>query len=678
MWYFNFMNLKNVFKKEKYSHIFAWFLIGFVVSFSACLMILSGSKSITSLYDVGKVYEIQDNIYKTAIVRDKGHQESTGKAVLDQGLYEYGIWIKKNKNQYNYFCVQLKDLSTETVEWIIDYKVVKDDKIKNSEKVFYSLHNGMNVISVPHNSFNLISIEIRGENGSSFYVEKMQLRETKPIFDANRALKIMLVSYLMYLLISVILMLCWSKMGISLDIHGWIDVLQEIYIAFAKRFQKTMQRFSLSQGIRNGMITFLFVLMFLYNVWVEISQTYYTRFKYHVVVYIFLLLAITILSIGSALKKKKWNNTLVWSWLILWTMACASDFLLPKNFRFIGYVMVFVVGFFVFVWNNMEKPDALIKNFTRAVHIFLFVITVFCLLCRPEVAGESGLRYSGISKNPSVFALYLGTVFSVILGEIENSIKKNHWIRNIFFYILEGCIVLTFCWKAQSVCPLLCMTGISFIWFVRMLWYTKKNNCRKILARIVICAVILIIPVYAGLDWGVKHIPQVLGISVTFEGEEPIARQQYGMVVYANDLKEKFDESRIGQKFNMSSLSGILSGRDFYYRGYLREMNLFGHKENPEMWGSRRKPHNAVLGIAHRYGVFTSVPYILMLVMVIIRTFRYSKKEVPYAAVPFYVCLSSIAMSMADNVEQPFVWLPWIGLYLMMGIAFDDENVMKA
>ena len=109
----------------------------------------------------------------------------------------------------------------------------------------------------------------------------------------------------------------------------------------------------------------------------------------------------------------------------------------------------------------------------------------------------------------------------------------------------------------------------------------------------------------------------------------------------------------------------------------MREMNLFGHKENPEMWGKKRLPHNAVLGIAHRYGVFASAPYIIMLIMVIIRTFRYSKKKVPYAAVPFYVCVSSIVMSMADNVEQPFVWLPWIGLYLMMGCVFDNNSLKE-
>ena len=655
------MILRDNYKTKKYDYIFAWLLIGFIFSFSVCLVILSESRSITNLYDVGKVYEIQDNIYRTAIVRDKGHQESSGKVVLDQGFYEYGIGIEKSKNLYNYFCVQLRDLSTESIEWIIDFRKQKDGKIKQSNNVSYSLHDGMNIISVPQKSFNVIAIEVYGDNGSSFYIEKMQLRETKPVFEGNRALEIMFVSYLIYLFISGIFILVWHKIGITFHLYRWIEVLQKIYFLIAKLFWKIMKRLPLNQRRRNCLIIFSFVIMFLYNVWVEISQTYYTDFNSHLLIYLFLAWVIAILSIESTLKKVKWNNSLVWSWLFLWIMACISDAFISKYFRFIGYAMVFVIGFFVYVWNNMEKPEILTRNFVRAIHVFFILITLFCLLCRPEITGESAMRYAGISKNPSIFALYLGIIFSVTLGEIENSIKKGKEIKKILPYILEGCIVLVFCWKTQSVCPLLSIAGISFVWFVRMINYTKQKNCRKILMSIIICAVVLVIPVYLSLDWGVKHIPQSLGTSVNFEGEQPIARRQFGMVAYASDLKQKFDESRIGQKLGKASLSGILSGRDYYYRTYLRDMNLLGHKENPQMWGKRRLPHNAVLGIAHRYGIFTSVPYILMLVMVIIRTFRYSKKETPYASVPFYVCLISIVMSMADNVEQPFVAaLDWV------------------
>ena len=671
------MRLRNVYREKKYDYIFIWLLIGCVFSFSLCLMILSGSKTITKFYDVGQVYEIKDTVYKTVNVQEKGHQESSGRVVLDQGHYVYGIGIEKNKNKYNYFCIQIKDSSIDDIEWIIDFRKQKGEKIIKSDKASYSLHDGMNVIDVPKNSFNTIAIGLYGENGSSVCIEKMQLRETKPVFDGNKALKIMFVSFLIYLFISCIFIFCWRKLGIHFNIYIWIEALQKIYISISKQIRKFACRIPMISRCKNGLIVFLFLLMFLYSVWVEMHQSYFVNFKYHAAVYSVIIFLITILSIESKNEKKSWNNSLVVSWLILWLMACVSDFLIPKNFRFIGFVMIFIVGFFIFVCNNMEKPDEMIRNFVYAIHIFLILTSIFCVICRPETGEISGIRYSGISKNPSIFALYLATIYAVILGEIEHFIKKGDGMKKLIFYILEGCVTLAFAWKSQSMCPLLCIAGISFIWFVRMSYYTRKQKCRKRLASIIISSVVLMIPAYSFIDWSVKHIPQALGTVVTYEGEEPVAKRQYGMVVYASDLKEEFNKTRLGQKLYRTSLSGILSGRDYYYRTYLREMNLFGHKENPEMWGKKRKPHNAVLGIAHRYGIFASIPYILMLVMVIVRTFRYSNKLVSYAAVPFYVCLSSIVMSMADNVEQPFVWLPWIGLYLMMGIAFDDEYGMK-
>lgn len=662
------MSLKSI-RKNKIS-FFVWFLIGIVFSFSICAIKLSNTVSLTTLYNVGKVYDIHESAYRTPCKQTDGYVEKSGKAVLSNGLFSYDITIEGGEKQWNYLCVELKD--ADMTVWTVYFIKEKNSKIIDSESICLTLSSGMNLVSIPKCSFNIIKIYVTGENDSSFCVKNMQLREKPPIFTVRKALKIVAVSWLIYFLLSITALFAWKKTGAFIKAYEWIELLQDVYILIAKQLKKITEKDFLFKRHKDGSITFLFVLIFIYNVWVEIYQIYYVKIKYHILFYSIIIIIIAILSMETQVARKKWTNSLVWSWLVLWIMACISDFLIPKELGFVGYAMIFSVGFLIFIWNNMKDPDILTRNFVRAVHIFLGLITLFCLLCRAENTGGE-MRYAGISKNPSIFALYLGMIYSVILAEIENLIRKREFLKKIIFYIIEGCIVLSFCWKSQSVCPLLCMIGISFIWFVRMNAYTRKHKYRKRLASIVISVIILIAPTYLCIDWGINHIPQFLGSSVTFIGEEPTAKRQYGMVVYASDLKEKFDNSRIGQKFSNTTFSEMISGRDYYYRTYLRDMNLFGHSNNPKMWGKRRLPHNAVLGIAHRYGVFAVVPYILMLVMVIIRTFRYANKNVPYAAVPFYVCLSAIMMSMADNVEQPFVWLPWIGLYLMMGVVFDDE-----
>ena len=649
--------------------LFIWVLTGMIISFALCSMILSGSLSIHKFYDVGEVYELPESIFRTPTIQDGGHLEKTGKVILDKGYFEYAISIDNNRNLWNYLCVYLN--TTDAIQWKVNYDRPMDDGTTVTEEYDYMLHSGMNLIDVPQNYFNCIRIIATGNNGDSFTVSSMQLRENIPVWSAMKACLIFGLSFFIYIIISAFLKPFWCKMGIKINIYSLIEIIQKIYIVFVKQLQKIIsyspQHITYTRHCRS----LIFVMMFLYGLWVETQDTYYIDFAYHILIYSVFIIVIIVLSMDFCMIKRKWNNVLVSSWVILWVMSCISDFLIPKNFRFLSCTMVFVIGFFIFIWNNMQNPEELIQDFTYAIHIFFIFICAFCLLCRPTV---HGMQYSGISRNPSVFGLYLATVWAVILGEVEAKIKNGYCLKRLLPYIVELCLIFSFCWKSQAACPFLCMLGTGCVCFLKIVCSASKQIKRN-LAVAILCGIILMLPVYRGLSLGLKYIPKFTGISVTYVGEEPVARKEYGMIAYAKDLKETIKNSRIGQKFSNSTISGMLSWRDYYYKAYLRDMNLFGHKENPEMWGLPRLPHNAVLGIAHRYGIFAIIPYILMLAAVIVRTFRYSLRKGEYTSIPFYVCLSTIVMSMIDNVELPFLWLPWFGLYLLMGIAFDDDII---
>ncbi len=649
--------------------LFAWILTGLVISFAACSMLLSGSLSMHKFYNVGNVYDISSNTFRIPIMQDGGHQEKTGKVVLDKGVFVWGIPVYGNRDLWNYLCVQLKD--TDEIQWKISYDKQIDGEIAESEEYDYILHSGMNLLEVPHNSFTGIRIVATGNEGDSFCVANLQLRENSPVWDAQKAVFYFIGCFFVYLCVSVILLFIWHKAGIKFYFYSWVELLQKLYIMIVEQFR--IISVYIKQNIQNVKFyrVLAFVVMFVYSIRVETQDTYYEQYQYHVVVYSVLIILIGILSIENVPKIKKWNNSLVWCWIILWLMADFSDFMIPKDFRFLGYIMIFIVGFFIFIWNNMKKPEELLQDFTCAVHIFFVLICIFCILCRPE---SEGIRYSGISRNPGVFGLYLGTIWAVVLGEIETRIYEECRCVKMLPYIIEACLVFSFAWKAQSAGPLLCMLGTGVIWALKIIYSVSKSE-KHLFVKIILCVTILLVPVYKGLSWGLTYVPQYTGISVTYVKEEPVAKKEYGMVVYAKDLKEKFKDSRIGQKFSSTTISGMLSQRDYFYRTYLRDMNIFGHGEKPELWGVDRLPHNSVLGIAHRYGIFACVPYMLMLLSTVTRTFKYSIKMKRYASVPFFVCLSSIVMSMADNVELPFLWLPWFGMYLMMGIAFDDELI---
>ena len=635
-------------QEKKKPLFFIWVQLGLIISFVLCSILMSGNSSIYLFYNVGDVYEISNNIY------DMPNQP-----------YGYGITIKDNKNQWNYFCVDIKN--KDIVNWNIAYEKRENEEVIKSRDYDVKLHSGMNLLDVPQNSFNMIKITIADENKPAYTIKNMQLRENKPTWNFLKAAMIFCMSFIIYTFGSGIILLFWRRIGITFDLYTWVEMLQDIYIVFGRQLSRIIRRFPMMTNYRNVIRIVSFLMIFLYSFWVEASNLYFPRFKYHVIIYSFLILIIALASIESDMKRKKWNKILSGSWLILWGMACVSDFLIPKEFRFVGYAMILVIGFYIFVWNNMKNASELLKDFSCAVHIFFVLMTIFCLLFRPETMG---IRYTGFSKNPSVFALHLGTFWAVTVSELEFRIRRKHNFTKILPFILEACVIIVFIWKAQSACPLLCMLGIAFIWFIKTFYFARKEDIYKNFRVVMISFMILLIPVYMGIDWGINNIPHKLGRTITFEGEESSARIEYGMVVHASDLKEKFERNRLVQKFSRNNLSGMLSGRDYYYRAFLRDMNLFGHKKRVRVWGYERLPHNAIIAIAHRYGVFASIPYIVMLITVISRTFKYSKRKSEYAAMPFYVCLSTIVMSMVDNVELPFIWLPWFGLYLMMGVVF--------
>lgn len=661
-------------KREKNIFIFlAWIITGVVAAVSLSCMLLSGDVSITKFYNVGDVYEIRKDVFQSSIEREGGYQETSGRVVLDNGNFQYGIEVNGNKNKWKYFFLDISELISDSLQSTFSFEKRIDGECLDQEVVHFDLKEGMNLVEVPENSFNVIEINITGERGVSFIVEDMQIRTQEPASTFGQMIFYSILFLGFYIIFSFGIGLLWRKFGQSFDLYSGIEVLQDIYITVVSAIRRIVERILNTEKKKRFVRISAFMMVYLYSVLIDIKGLYYKEFKYHVVVYVMLILIVALTCIEDKLNRVKWNNPLVWSWMILWTFACISDFIVAKEIRYVGYAMLFGWGVFIFVWNNMKKPEQVIDSFVRAMHYFFGIMMFFCLFCRPET---EGIRYAGFSKNPSVFALCLGTIWAVCLGELEYRIRNRELLKKIFPYLLEICAVFVFMWKSQSAGPLLCALLLAAIWLVRMILYTRKRDFHKLLVRTMVCAMLLLVPVYGGISIGINYIPQALGTSVNFKGEEKLSKVEFGMVAYAADVVEKVEESRLGQKFSNTTLSGILSGRDYYYRTYLRDMNLFGHKKNPIMWGKRRLPHNAVLGIAHRYGVFSAVPYVLMLLAVIVYTYRHSRKKKPYAAIPFYVCISTIIMSMADNIEQPFVWLPWFGLYILMGSVFVKEDMM--
>ena len=369
-------------------------------------------------------------------------------------------------------------------------------------------------------------------------------------------------------------------------------------------------------------------------------------------VYVSIQLALTIILAASIpdnkcpiRKKLNKDKALITVWTALCLYTLASDLLVEKYYRFswTGIYLVFML--LSTIWCSRKDNGRYIKDFGFAVQVFLILLVTTGVIMNPDMRVE---RYSGPLENPSIYALYLGGIWAVLLGLMENCIKSPESRIRTIIIVVEMIITAVFLYDSQSLTPIISALTVSVLWGFRMLALRLGN--RK-------ATIIFVVLGTAG----------IAGISILFTW---VANSGAGF------------DSRIIAKLQSGNISSILSMRNHYWSAYLRNMNLFGHGHRPFLWGKRRLPHNALISMAYWYGVPVIVPYILMMIMSIEKAYRYANTKVACSAVPLYCIVAFVVMSMADNVEQTYVWLPWIACYLMMAPilvrSVDDIEKLKA
>lgn len=77
------------------------------------------------------------------------------------------------------------------------------------------------------------------------------------------------------------------------------------------------------------------------------------------------------------LRRLYWKNKMVLCWFILWIMASVSDLFVYKDFHYTGYIMIFVIGFFAFVWGNMKHRTQVIWEMINAIRLSFLPACVF-------------------------------------------------------------------------------------------------------------------------------------------------------------------------------------------------------------------------------------------------------------------------------------------------------------
>lgn len=643
-----------------------WLSVGIIGSMAATAMYISGSFNLFRFYDVGKVYDINYFTRQAVPSRSESYISSSDSCVFE--ILSHGaskrIMIDGEDTQWKYIDVEIGNLNRETMEWTLAYF---DDEYNPIHRELFLLTEGHNVLTLDSKApFSYFDIIIENDPGLTFSLETMQLREQVPLFQLGRFAKLMLFFFGIYMVLTLAChYLLKKKTTIRFSPSILTDKLQKIYIKVGDYLYIHTKK--IKSPVRSWIRTLLFLVLIVYTVMVFNLGHHFILWEIGQKLYLVCLVGIAIVSIEDKLQLVNWKNNLVYSWCIFWIFACISDFVVSKTFFFVGYAQLCVFGFLFFCWNNMKQPRDILREFMNALDLSFYIGLFFCMFFYPVTEGE---RYKGFFINPNIFANFLIIIIAVSLSQLFDLLhKKDKAVLKKYFILYAGKFGVAFyyIWKTQSRSALLTVVVLMLILSIACLQFLKEQRKLKSVAAL------LLLLCLCGAPFLKTDVEAVQGAQIqvaTDDSENPFDTKAVIQMVH-------FTDSRVFKSFTSGSLERISSGRTLFWAAYIREMNLWGHKYKATVNGRSRDAHNAFLSVAHRYGVFSIIPYICLWYFSLKYAYRYLKNRKHFAFLPISLCVSFMIISSLDTEEQPYIKFLWFAMYFIIGILFPNEEAQN-
>lgn len=641
-----------------------WLIIGVIISLSIAAMLVSGHMNFDCFYDVGEIYDIANN--QQMELYDASYDAENNLCRADSEHSGRYFWIYDKKTAWQYFYLEAELSEADTVLVTLEFLDEANNQIVAFEK---EIHQGKNIIPLYGMKFSQGIIWLNNQQGQQFLFEQMHLFEREVTFFAPWGYVYTGIVFLLYTAVSLLFLLILRKRKKSWNWYVFIDGLQEFYCVTG---DSLCSRIKVKEKRKNQIRTGLFATLFIYIYTMWEAGKYNPFYRYHVLVGSVLLFLIGIFSYEGKLKKVPWKPSLVLSWTLLWLFTMISDFIVYKKFYgYVGWIVFFLMGFLFFLWHNMEKPQQILKNILDALEIVFWIDVAACLLFRPYI---EGIRYTGTSENPAMFAMNIAVVLIMFAAKIENEIYQGAKL-SVYRCTAGIAVAMYMLLKTQSI------TINGTIAFVALLYVGRMYLRRRVLKiktplKKKVWMLLVFLAVWGSFSWGLSHVSVLLKLNQVFPYEQQFVACEYNtpfsLKVYAAE------GGRIMQKLlRLTDIETLTSKRNMYWVEYLRDMNLWGHTYKHAFWGSGHWAHNGVLWVAYYYGVITVVPYIMMMLSAFVEAAKHvhlSTKTDKYEIVPFGFIAVVLLISMGDNVEQPFGLIVWYLLYMMLGFLFTKET----
>jgi hypothetical protein len=637
---------------EKY---FFLAMVGIAISMMVLGMSASGSKSLSSSFNVGKVCDVR---------KIAGREVTTETGKDNNSLYlpehEFVIDLEREMAKWKFLYLDLS-FAEKQLDCSMNF-YNRHDELKYNQRV--ELVSGMNKVVLQGEKFSLIRVRIVAPEKCSVLVKSIQVREKEKLHFHKKDFGIAFVSFIVFFIIYFII----SRFIQRINFYKIIIVLQDIYIVLGNALLWIPQKFSEEkrQFFRRFLIAFWMTYMMLMANLGKYNSVYY---KYHAAVCSAIIFLISILLLEKPLKHVMWKNTVTYYWLALSVIMCVSEYFVSKKYLLTGCFNVFLFGFLYFIWNNRKERNCFIKDIMQALKWVFFPALVFSIIFRGRVEGAG---YAGPTWNPNVFAMFLVPVVLLFLTEIIEFVAQRQKGKKLLGKILAVDIGIVFTFLADSRIGnlMLYVVLIFFIFYLMRNVLSSRN--RKKAVYVILMAVLFIVPVYIVSDWAVDNIPHKVGKSLEFPADDfKVEQVENGIISKAAEKNHLTDMIIYAPK-----MTQILSGRNMYWMGYVRNLNFLGHKSQPKLWNKERTAHNGMLAIAYQYGILALVPYAFMFVCTICVSFcRLFDNKNQYSFFVFGTFVISLGFMLVENFERPFLATEWILFYLLLGgLFYEDEK----
>lgn len=663
-------------KENRKLHMFLLVLAGILISAMLVMMRLGGSVNFRDFMSAGRVYDISPVNLQNHSSAWKYDQEKHGYWLLSDKASKR-FRLDGRERTWNHLYLTIKETSKEPLTGMVRY--YGKDKRKLYQQPI-ELYKGKNAVpldeTVPAAS---LAIVFQGAQGEFVSISEMQVRTTPSWFTLPHFLKLFTAAFAG--VITVLMSLLFLKRRFLQRREGKItgvllDSLQaEIQVAGDFLGERLGGRLSVFQreSIRKLLFSILFLWMVIGNVagWLRDGAV----FRYHVLICVLLLLAISFISWERPLQKQSWKTPLMRSWLGIWMGVIICDLFVVRSLEFeTGLGMLLSGSVFIFFWQNMEQKDRMLKDLMAALEITFFIGIIYCMVFR---AKKPAIDYNGMFTSPEELAMYAVLMEIVFLtrmdwliarsvnGSLERGREDGALFFSCFKNILGGSVSLFLVLRSGHT-PGIFIFALIAICYLPGVWvklFHHGAKCRKLCISI-IAAAILSYGCTCLVFASTKYLPEILDLNLQY-------RQELLTTRLKGEEKELFVQQYPG------SLQGArMKHKDklpVIWRNYARRLNLFGHSGSLSVFREVLPAYSGYLDMAFHHGIFILLPYAAYQISIILAGAKYAfHRKGSRNICMYFLGIAYLSFSICANVEISWGHPMWLCYYLSAGYLGGD------